>query len=131
MNVTAHKRLAAILFSYILLFSAPFLLPKARLWQLLLAAGLLVGANTIFLFFGRRKESRRRAFAVLALVLVAVCAALLYSQGFLKNKIGKYQVLADGETHDAVGYVSEVLYEKPYGSSYYIKLISVDGETAD
>lgn len=131
MNVTAHKRLAAILFSYILLFSAPFLLPKARLWQLLLAAGLLVGANTVFLFFGRRKESRRRAFAVLALVVVAVCAAFLYSQGFLKNKIGKYQVLADGETHDAVGYVSEVLYEKPYGSSYYIKLISVDGETAD
>lgn len=131
MNVTAHKRLAAILLSYILLFSAPFLLPEMRLWQLLLAAGLLIGANSVFLFFGRRKESRRRAFAVLALVLTAVCAALLYGWSFSKNRIEKYQVLADGEEHNAVGYVSDVLCEKPYGSSYYIKLISVDGEKAN
>lgn len=131
MNVTAHKRLAAILFSYILLFSAPFLLPEMRFWQLLLMAGLLIGVNSVFLFFGRRKESRRRAVAILALVLAAVCVALLYGWSFSKNRIEKYQALADGEEHNAVGYVSEVLYEKPYGSSYYIKLISVDGEKAN
>ena len=95
MNVTAHKRLAAILFSYILLFSAPFLLPEMRFWQLLLMAGLLIGVNSVFLFFGRRKESRRRAVAILALVLAAVCVALLYGWSFSKNRIEKYQALAD------------------------------------
>lgn len=131
MKGIAHRRLAAALFLYLILFAAPFLLPAFQLWQHLLVAVAVLAAGVATLFSGRARRRKAQAAAALLLVAAAVCAAVLYSQLFLQHKVEKYQTLIDGQSHEAVGYVSDVLYEKSYGSSYYITLVSIDGEKAD
>lgn len=129
MKVTDKKRFAAVLLIYIVLFSLSFLLPGIHMWQLGLIALLLIVVFMSFLFHRCRGAERRRACALAVLAVAAACFSILYSCSVRTNQIDSAEALADDTTHTATGYVSEILYEKPYGSAYYIKLLSVDGKT--
>ena len=130
MNVTRKKRFAAILLGAIFLFSAALLLPGIRSVFLLLAAAGLAGLFAFALLFRTHGTERKTAFVFILLAALIFCFAAWYGLWFRTAKIDACTALADGKEHTAQGYVSDVLYEKPYGSAYYIKLLSVDGEPA-
>ena len=127
MNVIKEKRLAAILLIAIALFGAVFLMPWIPRVFFWLSAALTAGLLAFVLLFRAHGRERRMALVISLLAAAVFTASVGYGLWFRTEKIESYTALADGETHTAQGYISDVLYEKPYGSAYYVELMSVDG----
>ena len=126
MKITEGRRLAAILAIYSGIFSLyvwvpqmrPFALPIGLFLTLVFAAALLI-KNKKFLFSGKK--------AVLVLLAVlSLVSALQRGAGFVRKTETVAKKFLDDEPHCATGYITEIVYEANYGSSYALSLLSVD-----
>ena len=128
-GILRGRRLAAMLAASILMFSLVVFVPALRGWMAMIPAGILAAAFGVgFFAFGRQSGSRGRTIASFVLAVVLILAALVWGTHFVSSKLLRTQALADGQTRAVTGYISEVLYEKPYGAAYDVTLVTVDGE---
>ena len=131
MKITDGRRLAAILGISISVFSIYVLVPPMRLYTLplgllltLLFAATVLRSNQKFLF------SLQKAILILLAVLF-LAVTFFRSTDFVKRTETEARKYLDGKPHNATGYVTKVVYDANYGSSYEIALQLVDCEKTD
>ena len=73
--------------------------------------------------------SKRKASAIFMCVLCLVSSSLGFLSGYTyMNKISSAQKFADENEHTICAEITYSVYEKQFGSLYYAKLSSIDGE---
>ncbi len=126
MKITEGRRLAAILGIYIFVFSFYVLLPPMRpyvfligtVFMLVFAAGLLT-KNRKNLIFTKKIVLILMAASFLAFASVRGVAFVMKTETEAKKYLGDEPLVG-------AGYVTEIIYEKNYGSSYELSMLSED-----
>ena len=128
MKITEGRRLAAILGIYIGVFSLYVLAPDMRPYAFPIGLTItLVFAATLCLKNKKAVISAKR-LVLIALAVASLTFASIRSGLFVARTEAEAKKYLDDERHEVTGSVSEVIYEKQYGSSYEISLSSVDRE---
>ena len=130
MKITEGRRLAVILGIYIGVFSLYVLAPRMRPYAFLI--GLII---TLVFAAALCLKNKKAAVSVKSMILIALAVfslifACVRSGLFIAKTESEAKKYLDDERHTMTGSVSEVIYEKPYGSSYEIALSSVDQKQA-
>ena len=131
MKILEGKRLAAIFAAYIALFAVFVWLPMLRsaVWLLALLIVALFAAVLYFVECPHRL-SLRKAASVFLMILFSV-TAVFRGAAFIGRTEASAERYLDGVMHNAEGYVSDIHYDEPYGSSYDVVLAKIDGEAVD
>ena len=126
MKILEGRRMAAVFAAYIGIFSAYVLLPDIRRFVVIIGIfTFCLFAVNLWLRTRGQKFSVRKA-AVLLLMAVSVAAACLRSAAYSEKTELAARTFADGGIHTAEGYVTEILYEKSYGSAYILRLFTLE-----
>lgn len=126
MNILEGKRLAFIFGSYAALFSLYVMVPSFRAWMWVPAL-LLTGLFCVKLFFTKKPRSVHAKKIILAVLAALMMVGALFSGIHFVEKTEKRTLSYIGGHHVAEGYITEIHYEAPYGSSYEVRLTALDG----
>lgn len=128
--MTRGRRLAAILGAYIGIFSLYVLLPDMRADAFRIA--VLVSVIFAGVLFWKKKIVFPVRKMILSMVMVlSVISACVRGFAFVIHTETQAKHFRDGEAHCAEGYITEISYEEVFGSSYDVRLLSVDGKETD
>ena len=131
MKITEGRRLAAILGIYIGVFSIYVLAPRMRPYAFPIGLTVtLIFAAALCLKNKKAAVSAKNALLI-ALAALSLVFACVRGSLFIAKTEAEAQKYLDQAPHTVTGAVTEVLYEKNYGSSYEIALSSVDRKEAD
>ena len=127
MKILEGKRLAAIFAAYAGIFSCYVLVPSMRFYTVI-GAAIVLAVFFIHVFLRERPRSFTvRKWILLVLMIASLLGGMLRGAYTVEKTEKTAEALAGGN-HAASGYVTEVHYEEPYGSSYAIVLQEIDGK---
>ncbi len=98
---------------------------SAEAWNKLPAAAALALLSA-FLFFIFEKLGRNYYVRTAAIIVLALCASILFTLFFIDRPMEKYSEY-EGE-HTVSGKICEIVWSTSYGSKYVAELRSIDGE---
>lgn len=125
MNVYGKK--GAFIFAlYSFALSAALLFDFGTIFAVVLVAAAF--ATSVFSVIGSRKKVAAIIFALIT--VAAPSAGLFVGKAHIKNDAAA-KAYADGNEHIVSFEITDIIYEKPFGSLYYAKVCSVDGNKAD
>ncbi len=125
-NVLKGKSLARALAAYAVGFAVWCLTERRTLWLAVFFVLLLLGAARSFLFARRDREALRRQTTAWLLTALAATCALVYASVLEESRFSLGVRYADEKPHELIGTVTEILYEKPFGSAYAVVLTAID-----
>lgn len=129
MPIWKGRYLMMMLMGYLAVFALCLWMPTLSRGWIWLAAGVCVLAFSAFLFLHEKRSlGKKKTIALCAVMLVITLAATLLGVHFVRGTLLPMETLCDGEPHATMGYVEDVIYEEPFGASYHVRLMSVDGK---